>query len=246
MSHEYRIDFRAQQMTQLNNAIRMAQQHLGATKAQLACGHADVTILPAKRLEGAPVHMSNLRADMSAVDRARHQDKLDVRNNSGLKHNLGVRGPDLSASSLGDWKDLPASFEVGDKATPETQGLRRLTELECSALEGARIAIFEHTNHRGEKSLHFGVDAELQNEKGEWLNDRAKEVFERFQASLSVAQDLALEDEHVHSEHQSAVDAAMELADLEPVTHERTAENRTHTVFSNTASADKKTNKAGG
>jgi hypothetical protein len=247
MSHEYRLDLRAAQMTQLNHAIRMAQQHLGAAKAQIACGHAEVTVVGARHLEGAPVQASHLRADMSSLERARHQDKLEVRDSHGLKTRLASTGPNLSASGLGNWKDVPASFEVGDAASPETKGLRRLTELECTALEGAHIAIFEHTDHQGTKTLHFGVDAELQNEKGEWLNAEAKAVFERFQASLSVAQDLALQDDPVmHHEHQSQVDAALELAGLEPVAEQNLEGQRTHTVFSNTESTTGKTHKAGG
>ena len=240
MSEHVYVDFRTSQIQACDIIMREAMSQLDAQRSQISCGSAAVhtTAIDAK-------------ASAKAFDDARMQDTVAIKDTSGLSSKLTADTANLDASALGDWKPAvgaPALHVDGGRVDGQP-GMRLIEDLECAALDGARLMIFAVDNPTGGTSYQIGLETALFDEHGNWRNTRHQAAYENFLKQTLAAQKLALAEKKAGKPLDAQTAAAMRVAGLHA--RERTAVpgNVTHSVFTNvpdTAAKNDKTMRIGG
>jgi hypothetical protein len=234
MSSTVYIDNRARDLRMAESLINAAISNLQAQKSQIACGHADV--VKSSLDVGTPA---------SEIQKARYQDRLDVKNTGDLETKLKAKAPDYSAESLEDWKpvvgDHAGTVHIEDGKVDSHTNMRLVEDLESAALDGARIMIFEVDDGLGNKSYTIGLEDILFDEKGDWKNTKAKAAYENFLTKAIAAQQVAMEDEKAKfGETNQKLRSAFKAAGLDAKKTERLPTGATHTVFTDRGSQEER------
>ena len=223
------IDTKQQQMNASSNIIQQAMEQLKGTRSTMSCGHAEV-------------RTSNIDAlsESRALQNVRFQDKMEAVNTSALQGELGRTAPDFTADALGDWSPalqngLPMddNFVDIDEAGNQS-GMKLVEDLECAALDGARMMIFEVDDGSGNTSYKIGLEDSLFDTQGNWLNPEAKKAYDQFLSSALAAQRAAGDDDTDQRAPPQRLAAAMRGAGLEDTGAESLPNGARHTRFSTT------------
>ncbi len=171
MSSRVYVDGRTIELANCHAIIQRAMEDLEARRSQVSCGRAEV--VPSR------IDVSDA---VKAFENARFQDKVEVKPTNELTEKLGRVAPDYSAEVLGDWRpDVSKPSIHVDNGEVEGQGHMRLVEdLECAALDGARLMIFEVDDGLGNTSYQMGLETSLFDEDGQWKSDATKARYENF------------------------------------------------------------------
>jgi hypothetical protein len=243
MSSRVYVDGRTSQLIACQDLVNQAISTLAAQESQVNCGHAEVV-----------KSSIDVSAPAAAFHRARLEDRVETEDTRALEHRLSTAAPDYSAAALGDWHPVIGTETVHieeDKVETKTN-MKLLHDLECGALDGARMMIFEVEDSLGNKSYQIGLeDILFDDASGEWKSSKAKAAYESFLAKAIAAQKVALEEDRTAAGATSTkMRAAFRAAGLEATRTERLPTGATHTVFSDApqraAKAELKTMSAGG
>ena len=232
MSSRVYVDGRTQQLMMCQSLINQAISQLKAEKSQVSCGHADVVT-------------TNLDTGKPAAtfDKARFQDKVEVKGTGDLESKLGATAPDYSADALGDWKPAVGADAVhieGGKVDSHSN-MRLVEDLECAALDGARMMIFEVDDGVGNKSYTVGLEDILFDDKGDWKSSKAQSAYESFLSKAITAQNVALaEDAKKMGVSTAKMRSAFRAAGLDAKKTERLPTGAAHTVFTSAPGTEKK------
>lgn len=225
MSSRVYVDGRTIQLQDCHAIIAQAMEELDARRAADSCGRAEV-------------HTSGLDVSdaVRAFHDARYRDGVEVRSTNELQDKLSRVAPDYSERVLGDWRpDVRApSIHVDDGVAEGRPDMRIVEDLECAALDGARLLVFEVDDGLGNTSYQIGLETSLFDEEGGWKSDKAKQTYERFLAKAIEAQETRDADLELDPATRAArIGGAMRVAGLSARRKEKIAGDRTATIFTN-------------
>ena len=226
MSSRVYDDGRTIQLMNCDAIIREAARGLGAARASASCGQAEV-------------HTSNLDVSdaVKAFESARYQDKMDDRPTNELEARLSAARPDYDAQLLGEWRpavDQP-SIHVDNGEAEGHDNMRLVEDLECAALDGARLMVFAVEDDLGNTSYQVGLETSLFDEHGNWKDDKLKTRYEDFLAKVKTAQ---AEDKPVDPADGAA--RALKAAGLMERRRQPLGKGRTATIFTNSGNTETK------
>jgi hypothetical protein len=227
MSSRVYVDGRTVQLMNCDAIIRQALQDLGASRAAASCGRAEV-------------HTSNLDvADaVKAFEAARYQDRMDERPTNALEARLSAARPDYDAQVLGDWRpavDQP-SIHVDDGQAEGHDHMRLVEDLECAALDGARLMVFAVEDDLGNTSYQVGLETSLFDEQGNWKDEKLKSRYESFLTKVKTAQAEA--DKPLDPADGAA--RALKAAGLMERRRQSLGNGRSAAIFTNSGNAEAK------
>jgi hypothetical protein len=210
MSSRVYIDTRAYQLQQSSQLIRMAMEQLGAQKSQISCGTATVRSTDIDAV-----------AQRKQMQELRFQDKVETASTNDLQRKLNAVAPDYTVAALGDWAPVDstghadATVEI-DEAMNGTSNMTLIEDLECAALDGARMMIFQVEDDHGNTSYKIGIEDSAFDSQGNWLNQDAQKAYQQF-LSAAVAANAAAIDEDPKAQRTTAnrLNTAMDAAGLE-------------------------------
>ncbi|MBI4818382.1 MAG: hypothetical protein HY791_19105 [Deltaproteobacteria bacterium] len=232
MSSRVYVDTRTQQLTMCQELINQAISSLAAQKSQISCGHADVV-----------KSSLDVKKPASVIESARYQDTVEVKATGDLENKLKAGVADYSAIHLGDWKPAPGAetVHIEDGEVESHNNMKLVEDLECAALDGARMMIFEVDDGLGNKSYTVGLEDILFDETGEWKNSKAKSAYENFLTKAMAAQKTALaEDADKFGAQSAKMRSAFRAAGLDAKGGEKLPTGSSHTVFTNTEAREER------
>jgi hypothetical protein len=209
---------------------------LNAQRSTMSCGHAEVRSTQLDSMKEA-----------STFQNVRMQDKMEVRQTNALQDKLTAVAPDYTVEVLGDWTPQvsnPTSEQYVNIDEAGNQGGMKLVEdLECAALDGARMMIFEVDDGHGNTSYKIGLEDSLFDDQGNWLNPEAKKAYDQFLNAALAAQRAAIPDDEGKKNTTQRLGAAMRSAGLEEEGSGTTATGGRQLRFGTAVGADQTTNK---
>jgi hypothetical protein len=208
MSQRVYVDTRAYQLQASRQLIQQAMSSLQGQRSTMSCGHAEVRT----------TQLDSMR-EANTFQNVRMQDKMETRQTNALQDKLTATAPDYTVEVLGDWKPQvsnPTSEQYVDIDEAGNQsGMKLIEDLECAALDGARMMIFEVDDGHGNTSYKIGLEDSLFDDQGNWLNPEAKKAYDSFLSAALAAQRAAIPEDEGKKNTGQRLNSAMRAAGLE-------------------------------